>query len=127
MFRMANFIAIVIVTSNLTNCLGAISPHKPERRKGMLYELLFGYEDRPDEWTKAEGNDIRDIVIEFFRFIEHTNIEKPAHLYIWNTLDESVRDPFYVTLHVGDNKISELPEEVLRLGKAMLAIGPEEG
>ena len=47
----------------------------------MLYELLFGYEGGHDEWTKAEGNDIRDIVIEFFRFIERTNIEKPAHLY----------------------------------------------
>lgn len=92
----------------------------------MLYELLFGYDNGCDEWTKAEGYDIRDIVIEFFRFIKRTNIEKPAHLYIWNTLDESVRDPFYVTLHVGDNKISELPEEVLRIGRAMLAIGPTE-
>ena len=45
-------------------------------RKVMLYELLFGYETRSDEWTKAEGNDIRDIAIEFFRFIERTNIEK---------------------------------------------------
>lgn len=99
---------------------------KPERRKDMLYELLFGYDDGGDEWTKAEGYDIRDIVIEFFRFIRRTSIEQPAHLYIWNTLDESVYEPFYVTLHVGDNKLSELPDEVLRIGKAMLAIAPEE-
>lgn len=98
MFKTANFIAIATATLSLTNRPGAIGPHKPERRKGMLYELLFGYEDRIDEWTKAEGYDIRDIVIEFFRFIRRTSIEQPAHLYIWNTLDESVYDPFYVTL-----------------------------
>lgn len=92
----------------------------------MLYELLFGYEDGGDEWTKAEGHDIRDIVIEFFRFIERTNIEKPAHLYIWDSETAAVYNPFYVTLHVGDNKISGLPEEVLRTGEAMLAIAPRE-
>ena len=40
----------------------------------MLYALLFGYDNGGDEWTKAEGNNITDIVIEFFRFIESTNI-----------------------------------------------------
>lgn len=93
----------------------------------MLYELRFGYDNECEEWTKAEGYDIRDVVIEFFRFIKRTSIEKPAHLYVWDNqysdLPGAVYDPFFVSLHVGDNKISELPEEVLRLGKAMLAIG----
>ena len=88
----------------------------------MLYELLFGYDNGCDEWAKSEGNNIRDIVIDFFRFIERTNIEKPAHLYIRDNMTGVVYDPFYVALHAGDNKISELPEEVLRLGENMLAI-----
>ena len=88
----------------------------------MLYRLEFGYEGGCDDWTKAEGNDVRDIVIEFFRFIERTNVEKPAHLYIWDSETEAVYDPFYVTLHVGDNKKSELPDEILRIGENMLSI-----
>ena len=93
----------------------------------MLYELLFGYDNGCDEWTKSEGNNIRDIAIDFFRFIERTNIEKPAHLYIWDNMTGAVYNPFYVSLHVGDNKVSELPEEVLRIGEAMLAIERQKG
>lgn len=85
----------------------------------MLYALLFGYDNGGDEWTKAEGNNITDIVIEFFRFIESTNIQKPAHLYIWDNTTESVCDPFFVTLHKGDNKISELPYEVLKVSDTL--------
>ena len=65
-------------------------------------------------------------MIEFFRFVERTSFEKPAHLYIWDSETEAVYDPFCVSLHIGDNKLSELPDEVLRIGKAMTAIGPEE-
>lgn len=87
------------------------------------YELLFGYDAGCDEWTKAEGSRIRDIAIEFFRFIERTNIEKPARLYIWDSAEEAVCDPFYVSLHPGRNTLSELPEGVLRAGEALCAIG----
>lgn len=41
-------------------------PTNQKGRKYMLYELLFGYEGGCDEWTKAEGNDVRDVVIDFF-------------------------------------------------------------
>lgn len=88
----------------------------------MLYELLFGYEGGCDEWTKAEGNDVRDVVIDFFRFIERTIIEGPARLYIRDNMTGAVYDPFYVSLRPGDNPISGLPKEVLKIGAAMRAI-----
>lgn len=82
-----------------------------------MYSLLFGYNDGGDEWLREESEDLEQIKRAFFREILCTCYEEAGHLYIREELDdgewwahEGVYDMWWVDLHEGDNRLSELPE-----------------
>lgn len=82
-----------------------------------MFSLLFGYDDGPDEWLKYESESLEELKRAFFDEVICTRYEKAGHLYIREELEdddwtahEGVYDIFYVSLHAGDNRLSELPE-----------------
>lgn len=82
-----------------------------------MYSLLFGYNDGGDEWLRDQGEDLEQLKRSLFEEVICTHYEKPGHLYIREEFDdgawwahEGVYDMWWVDLHEGDNRLSELPE-----------------
>ena len=87
-----------------------------------MFILLFGYNDECDEWLKDESENLEQLKRSLFDEMISTRYEKPGHLYIreepdddddddW-TAHEGVYDIYYINLHEGDNRLSELPERL---------------
>ena len=92
-----------------------------------MYSLLFGYNDECDEFLRDQSEDLEQLKRSLFEEAICTRYEKPGHLYIREEFDdgewwshEGVYDIYYINLHAGDNRLSELPE---RLRQEAAALG----